>query len=889
MKQFKITLALFLILILTPMIVGARTPTTLREQMEWLHKNRKVNFVYDADIKVDRTYNGPSIKKMPLQKALRTLFDGTGIGYAVQGNYILLKQKESHLTSEPLKNSKKIRHTLSGYIRDGNGESLINATIYDLTDRIGTTTNEYGFYSITLPEGSHQLRFSYIGFDDHVESLNLNKDERKNITLKENGKLPEVIVNGDMNSPLLNTQTGKRSFSQKDIQSEFALLSSHDVVKTLQRTSGVAEGMELTSGLYVHGGNNDENLFLIDGSPLYQINHTMGLFSAFNVDMVKNVDFYKSGFPARYGGRLSSVIDVRTHDGDMEHYHGSYRIGLLDGSVQIEGPLQKGKTSFNFGIRRSWMDLISKPIFMIINHNNQEEDFTLDYYFHDLNAKITHIFNNRSKIYLSVYSGNDALNTKDKWYYIDKKTTPNDYDKSKARFSWGNLNTAINWNYQFSPKLFSNFTAVYTYNRSHYKYVNDDIEHTYDKKISSISYTEHNYRSTINDLGSRVAFDYRPNPHHHIRFGQDYTLHLFHPQTQLHMDYYGDGDEIDTLRTASANRHTSHEINVYGEDEYTINDHWSINGGLNFDFFSIGKKHFYHLDPRLAIKYQVNPWLSLKASYTMMTQFVHKISNSFLDLPTDYWVPTTERLKPMHSHQIAAGIYSQLNQHWFLSLEGYYKASVHLLQYANWSGLEPPAANWDHMVMDGKGRFYGTELDAAYRSNHLHFDASYTLSWNKRKYDEFYHGWYNAKFDNRHKINLTARYQLNEKVEGYAGWTFHTGNHMTLPTQSVKPPQLPGYKENTYPYGSDFGKTMDIFEKPNNITMPAYHRLDIGFNFHHTTKHGHERIWNLSIYNLYCHLNTMYVDVKEDEYGYYKARTHGYFPIIPSFSYTIKF
>jgi len=189
-KQFKITLALFLILILTPLVVGAKNPTTLREQMEWLHKNRKVNFVYDADIKVHRTYNGPSIKKMPLQKALKTLFDGTGIGYTVQGNYILLKQKGSYLTSEPLKNSKKIRHTLSGYIRDGNGESLINATIYDLTNRIGTTTNEYGFYSITLPEGSHQLRFSYIGFDDHVESLHLNKDEMINITLNENGKLP---------------------------------------------------------------------------------------------------------------------------------------------------------------------------------------------------------------------------------------------------------------------------------------------------------------------------------------------------------------------------------------------------------------------------------------------------------------------------------------------------------------------------------------------------------------------------------------------------------------------------------------------------------------------------------------------------------------------------
>ena len=238
----------------------------------------------------------------------------------------------------------------------------------------------------------------------------------------------DVVVTGDLNSPLLTTQTGKRSLSPSDIKTEYSLLSSPDVVKTLQMTSGVTTGVELASGLYVHGGDNDENLYLLDGSPLYSINHTLGLFSSFNVDVVKNVDFYKSGFPARYGGRLSSVVDVRTADGDFKTIHGSYRIGLIDGSFQIEGPLRKDKTSFNFGLRRSWLDLITRPVFYIRNKSNapSAEDVTINYFFHDLNAKVTNVFSPRSRVSLSVYSGEDKLHTSDKYNDIYGATTNKD-------------------------------------------------------------------------------------------------------------------------------------------------------------------------------------------------------------------------------------------------------------------------------------------------------------------------------------------------------------------------------------------------------------------------------------------------------------------------------
>lgn len=422
-------------------------------------------------------------------------------------------------------------------MRDAGGETLINATVWDETTGTGTTTNAYGFYSLTLPAGDHLIKYSYLGFSDRTLKARLHDNLRQDMVLTEDNRLPEVLVTGDLNSPLLTTQTGKRSFGASDIKTGYALLSSPDVVKTLQRVSGVADGVELASGLYVHGGNDDENLFLLDGTPLYQINHAMGLFSSFNADMVKNVDFYKSGFPARYGGRLSSVIDVRTNDGDMQHFHGSVRLGLLDGGLQFEGPLQKGKTSFNIALRRSWLDLISRPVFAIVNHNTSPDDdkVTINYFFHDFNAKITHLFSLRSRLALSTYWGQDKLDTKD----VDESDEMHYRDLTKNRFNWGNFNTSLDWTYIVSPKFFAHISGVYTYSLSKLWSKEDYTSGGYGDMLSR-NYSEHGHHSTINDVGYRTSFDYRPTPHHHLRFGHDITLHCYRPQTsnQLYIDVY---------------------------------------------------------------------------------------------------------------------------------------------------------------------------------------------------------------------------------------------------------------------------------------------------------------------------------------------------------------
>lgn len=620
---------------------------TLKEMMDWLHETRKVNFVYDASLDVSMEYRGPSLERLSTKKALRQLFAGTGIEYQIKDSYVILKggkRKNVSLTSKYVVREQRQSHTLSGFVRSGNGEPLLNATVYDLTGGIGTTTNEYGFFALTLPEGDHQLRYSYIGHAEKVERLSLLKDRHVDIELGVDTKLPEVVVTGDLNSPLLTTQTGKRSLLQQDIKTEYALLSTPDLVKTLQRGSGVAEGMELMSGMYVHGGNGDENLFLLDGTPLYDINHAAGLFSSFNPDVVKNVDFYKSGFPARYGGRLSSVVDVRTKDGDMEHLHGSYRIGMIDVGVHLEGPIVKGKTSYNIGLRRSYSDFVMA---LIPWSDNEDEDVSLGYYFMDLNAKVSHRFNPRSKLSLSLYYGNDSYHTKSSlaapysscWNPDDGTVTEYGWqeDYSRYKLNWGNLNAALDWNCQLSPRLLANFTAVYTRNRARL-YGFGEQKNRAEKENAegeTVVSTEHSYDNTIDDMGYRAAFDLRPGPRHKVRFGHDYTCHIFRPQTmRIHDRMTGFGETADTVQMNSHNRQTGHELTLYAEDEMQLSPRWSVNAGMHASLFAIGGKTFVNADPRLAVKYQLSNTVSLKASLTRMTQYMHKLQNTYLSLPT---------------------------------------------------------------------------------------------------------------------------------------------------------------------------------------------------------------------------------------------------------------
>lgn len=900
---FKAFVLMFLLLAVTA--TAAAKTRTVRQMMDIVAREQGVSFVYDATLPLDVPFTKAAPKKHKLDLWLDALFQPIGITWTRQGHYVMLHRKAAADTpattvpKAPKVRRAATRYTLSGFVRDSVGETLIRATVYDATSGAVTTTNAYGFYSITLDEGEHDVKVSYLGFADSHYRLRLQADHTHDFSLTPNATLEQVTVTADRNSTLLNEQTGHRQLRGSDIGRGFALLSSPDLVKALQLTSGVAPGVELMSGLYVHGGGNDENLFLLDGTPLYQVNHTLGLFSAFNTDIVKRVDFYKSGFPARYAGRLSSVTDVRTKDGDLTSTHGGYSIGTLDGRFWLEGPIGRDRrTSYVFGLRRSWLDLLTTPIFALVNKGSDDK-LSLGYLFYDMNAKLSHIFSNRSRLSLSLYSGRDRFNTKDDSYF-EYSTDANgniwsDHDITRMNMRWGNRNVALNWNYVFSPKLFANFNATFTQNYSRYNYTDND---SYGKEgEKQVSFLSHGYRSMIYDTGADAQFDYRPSSRHHIRFGTAYTWHVFRPQTQAQRSVVGTAEKNDTISSSGSNRNVSHELNLFAEDSWRLAPQWSLNAGFNASLFSTDSKTFMRFDPRVAMRWQMSRTMAAKLSYTMMTQYVHRITNSFLDLPTDYWVSTTAKLEPMRSWQLTAGLYAEPSSRLDLSVEAYYKRTSHMLQYASWAGIEPPADRWDDNVMDGRGMSYGVEADAHYHTSRLDLSAAYTLSWNKRRFDGWYDGWFADKFDNRHKLNVTMQWAVTDKINFTAAFIMRSGNRMTVPTQIAPMPETPGHNGGTaggftnpdLSFGG-IGANSYVYERPNNVALPMYHRLDLGFDFHHTTKHGHERIWNVSVYNAYCHLNAMYVELKQDWNGSaLRAKAPGFIPILPSVSYTIKF
>ena len=847
---------------------------TLLTEMQRLQKQYGIHFVYDASLRLDQPYTGPDISHMSLDKALEALFRHNGIEYKLHNRNVMLRQVATSLQQTALVKERKTTFTLNGRITDTQGEPIVNATVFDLTSKDGTLSDSRGRYLLHLAEGRHMVRVSSIGCDADTLVVNIHSDRSHNFCLKQAIELKEVVVTEDMNSPVLTTQTGKRTFTPKDINNGFALLSSPDLVKTIQRTSGVTAGVDLVSGLYVHGGGSDENLYLLDGTPLYQTNHSLGLFSAFNSDIIKNVDFYKSGFPARYSGRVSSITDVRTRDGNMEHVHGTASLGLLDGRIQVEGPIRKNRTSFNVSLRRSWIDLLLRPVCAIAN-KGEDDKYSLGYMFHDFNAKLTHHISNRSTLWTSFYSGYDS-------YSVNDESRWEEYvNETDNRMTWGNLSGTIGGDFMLSPTMSMSTMLTATYSHSRQKYSEDDYEMV-EQGGHMRNYLDTRLNSTqMMDVAAHADFSWLPTGIQRIHLGAAFTRHQFRPQTKRQAFYYGDPQVgCDTTDIRSRLNTVSYEAVVYAEDEMRLNNHLSANIGASLTATIVSGCTYLMLDPRLALKWQLSNSTSIKMSYTHMSQSIHRMASSFLELPTDFWVPTTDDIKPTMSHQMAAGVYTQPSPHLTLSLEAYYKLSSHLLQYRHWMGFQPSAATWSRDVADGKGKSYGMEVDATYTTGSTTMSMAYTLSWSKKLFKDIHPTWFDDQFDNRHKINVSLSHDFSQRISLYAAWTYHTGNRVTMPVGYTIQPNIPG----DYGYSYDY-----IFDHPNNYSLPAYHRLDIGANFRHTTRHGREGIWNVSLYNAYCHLNTMYVKVRLDDNNNFHLKSYGYIPIIPSVSYTLKF
>ena len=775
----------------TPTVTLDMRQVPLLDILMELEKQTGLFFSYESSLLKELPEVSLSVRDESLSYCLKRLFSPLPIIYRVTGQYIILKRKPR-------------QYTISGFVRDSASyESLLGASVLVKSSRGGTMSNNYGFYSLILPPGKVRLRASYVGFKAMEIEIDLQRDTMIDFPLRSLASLGEVVIRGTRpRYEILSSRAGVIDVPAERVKSMPALLGEADLVKTLQQLPGVAVGTEGMTGLYVRGGGADENLYLLDGNPVYHVNHLLGFFSAFNPDAIKNTRFYKGSFPAEYGGRLSSVVDVRMNDGNRQEYHGNISVGLLSARANLEGPIVKDRSSFNVSVRRTWLDLITGTALAIVNKNSDTKE-SFGYHFFDINAKVNHSFSERSRAYLSFYMGQDAFRQGSKEKHEDSD--------DMFLWRWGNLIGSAGWNYVFGQKLFGNLMVGYSRFRSHIRQEAKGYEIEGNRAERQSIKRDSRYKSEMEDLSVRLSVDYSPS-----------------------------------------------------------------------------------FQPRLSARYLLRPDLSAKISYSKMNQYVHLLSNTYVNQPTDIWVPVTEQVPPMSSHQITAGLYYNLKRMYDFSIEGYYKRLNNLIDYKDHWPVETHFSGWEDRVGLGKGKTYGVEFMAQKTNGKTTGWIGYTLSWSDRWFPD---GSVNKgrhfpfRFDNRHKVNVVVSRKLSRKVELTGAWVFASGNHISLPEYKYLSPIY--QKENGYAGVDSYRPMNSGLSARNNYQLSPYHRLDLGVNFYRYKKKGRMGIWNISIYNTYLKPNPFMTEVMVNQdinqrYHVVLQETILFY-CMPSVSYTYKF
>ena len=684
--------------------------------------------------------------------------------------------------------------------------------------------------------------------------------------------LEAAVIQDQKTIKEITTQTSLQRIDGSQIGKNFAVLGTPDLIKTLQMMPGVSSGSELMSGLYVRGGDGSDNLFLLDGVPMYQVSHLIGMFSSFNTDVIENADFYKGGFPARYGGRLSSVVDVGVREGNFEQWHGNASLGLVDGHFQIEGPLWKGKTSINFGVRRTWTDILKSVATLFIKGETQQEMASNFHYdFGDFNLKLVHKFSPDSKLSFSGYYGQDLMNA---MFLFNQPDTKLDLT---YRLKWGNTLGTLRWDRSWSETFAMDASVYYTNYSSRMKFLTEIDSKTTDDEgnvsKSNIDIHENNL-SRIYDLGGGLNFYSKKFDGHHFRFGGSGVFHTYDPSRDSGILMTSDGAENINTKDSQSKHYLGGELAAYFEDEISLGRRWRINLGLRDALFLVDGRAYNRLEPRAAVKFMATDYLDLKGSFSTMNQFTHQVAATYLDLPTNLWMPSTAKVKPMNSNQLVLGGVLKFPQNITLDVEAFYKTLDHLYEYTGANTMLPQINQWEEVFEEGRGRAYGLEVSLEYKTEKLQTAAYYTLSKSERQFDTFYYTWYPDRNDNRHKVTLTASYRFNKKFELYGAWIYHTGNRFTGKSGVI----WAGGQELDYA----------LYDSPNNFALPDYHRLDLGLNFHRKTRRGNESTLTISIYNAYNHVNPMFGFIEQDG-DKMVGVAYGLIPIIPTISYALKF
>jgi hypothetical protein len=772
-----------------------------------------------------------------------------------------MKKLKSHLSCLLLFCSMTVlaqhKYTISGYVKDAkSGENLIGATISirELQGK-GTGTNAYGFFSITLPEGHYQITGQFVGFTPQVVQIDLKQSIKQNFALIEQvNTLDEVVVSGQRRDENISRTTmGMQKLNTSEIRSIPVLFGENDVLKTIQLLPGIKPAGEGSSGFNVRGGSSDQNLILLDEATVFNASHLMGFFSVFNSDAIKDVTVYKGNEPAEYGGRLSSVLDIKMNDGNDRKMKFSGGIGLISSRICIEGPIVKEKGSFMITARRTYADL-----FLKLSADSARKQTRL--YFYDVNAKASYRLNGNNRIYLSGYFGKDLITL-----------------KNTFGINWGNVSGTLRWNHLFSDRLFSNTSLIFS---------------NYDYKIFINNGNNLNIISRIQDYGVKQDFQFYIQTNSTLKFGFNSIYHKIIPGV-ITTDSNIDLKKLTNKYDWENSFYLSHQFRFsdffkveYGSrltlfsalgpgDVYTYDPNGRI---TSFETIPSGEfiKNYLNLEPRITLDFLVNQTSSVKASLSRNVQNLHLLSNSTSGNPTDLWIPSSNIVKPELSDQVSLGYYRNFNDNKFeFSIETYYKKLMNQIDYKNGAQLLFNE-NVESQILFGKGRAYGLEVFLKKKYGRFNGWISYTLSRSERKFDAINSGnYFPAKQDRTHDLSLVGMYELNKRWTFSATWVYYTGNAVTYPTGK---------------YAID-GKTIFYYSDRNADRMPAYHRLDLGATWINKKSEKFESSWNFSLYNAYGRENAYMINFRDSKTDptQTEAVQTTLFKMIPSVTYNFKF
>ncbi len=761
----------------------------------------------------------------------------------------------------------------SGYVEDSlSGERLYGANVSIQGSSQGTTTNFYGFFSLIVPKDASVIRVSYVGYESIAITLSDQNPSAMLVKLPPKGDLEEVTVTATKElPPERQAQVSAVSIPIRQLKQLPAVGGEVDMMRGLQLLPGVQSGREGMTGLYVRGGGPDQNLILLDGIPLYNVSHLGGIFSVFNPDIISDVSLMKGGFPARYGGRLSSVLNIKVREGNRNKPQTQGAIGLVSARLSHEGPISEGKGSYLVGVRRSYIDAFTRPISKITSGGETSFGYT----FYDLNGKINYDLSDKDKVYASIYSGHDRAVV---------NSSGGDNIKASNHFRWGNLLATARWNRLISDRIFTNLTLGYT--RYNFSIGFEQEEQGTDNAFLF------NYNSGIEDLSLNYDWEFYLNSKHSLRSGVHFIEHFFTPGVNL---FRTRQQAVQTDTVFGSFNVNSRELSVYVEDDWEISDRFRMNLGIHANGYHVNGTNYLSPQPRMTASYMTGPLSAVKLSYVRMQQNVHLLSSSGAGLPTDLWVPATERTAPQLSSQLTAAFHKSLPGGYEASAEFYYKTMDKLIAYSDGINWQEGTEDWqDKIERNGKGLSRGLELFLHKKEGRLTGWIGYTLAKSDLQFDAINEGrYFPDRYDRRHDVGLLLTYEISKRVSLSGTWVYGTGNAITLgqARYMAVADGIPNLNDGRF----GFNRHVEYYEGRNNFRMRAYHRADVGIRFTKLKKWG-ERTWNLGFYNAYSRANPFYY-YWSHQTNYFgnsmddsrSLRQIALFPIIPSFSYEFRF